>query len=175
MKRNLCLIAKRLWIVMAAFVLVACNTNSDDDPPVGADLYSVEYVAEFGESWYQFYDITISYLSDGQVKTEQYQGPGPYHYVRQNIPAKDAKVFSFQVTATPKQPMPEYDAVGRFDFSTHFVSFGVKGNFDMQNPGVIFLDQSTRVPGVTASNLEDFIARNNGVIYNFKKVLSTPL
>ncbi|MDE5870350.1 MAG: hypothetical protein K2H22_00170 [Muribaculaceae bacterium] len=111
MKTTIKLMAMMLGIFAVAFGTTSCDKINDaleEHDPNDVKSVNVEYSMDLSQTWFEFYDITVTYYDENgkehsQTVTEKWE------YGFSVKPNKAPKNYVFTVVATPKKEHPEFD------------------------------------------------------------------
>lgn len=106
--------------IVAAFAMTSCG--EEDHDPLDVKSVNAEYSLELSESWYEFYDIDVTYYDQtGKKNTLRVTENWNYGF---SVKPKDApKNYVFTVVATPKTELPEITG------SQYVLSENIEGKF----------------------------------------------
>ena len=152
-------------IMASALFFVSCDDNQNE-PGDKVDPYAIkslvgEHVVEVSEDYLYFFDVTVTYNVDGEeqqldIDFDEYRNTLSFDTDYCEIPSKISGV----ITATPKNPVPEYDTqkAYNFDYSNTFTMTATKNNGQKDVIPVASRDHKFPVGGV---KLQDYL--NKGV------------
>ena len=104
MKTSIKIMAMMLSIIAVAFGTASCGENDND--PLDVKSVNVEYSLELGQTWYDFYDIDVTYYDQaGKENTLRVTEKWSYGFsVKPNVAPRN---YRFTVVATPKNVLPK--------------------------------------------------------------------
>lgn len=124
MRTKIKLLAIMLSIFAATFAVTSCGEGDND--PLDVKSVNVEYSIELSTTWYEFYDIDVTYYDKaGKNNTIRVTENWNYSF---SVKPKDApSAYVFVVVATPKTDIPEISG-SQYVFSENIVGkfYGIR-------------------------------------------------
>ena len=159
-----------LSMMASALFFVSCDGNEPDnnDDPYAVKSLVGEHVVEVSEDYLYFFDITVTYNVDGgelqdEIITDEFVNTLSYDTDFCEIPTKISGV----ITATPKNPVPEYDAqkTYNFNYSNAFTVNATKNNG--QKEYVPVASRNGKLP-IGGSKLQDYLNKGVQTVSSFE-------
>lgn len=122
MNKKTSLLLMILGMVLFAGGFAACDSDDSDKDPLAVKSVNAEYSAKLNPTWFEFYDIKVTWLDDkGQTHSADITDGWNYGFsVKPEVAPKN---YLFSVTATPKTATPELTE------SQYVLTCEIEGNF----------------------------------------------
>lgn len=164
---------KVLTIIMGmvmSFSLASCGGDDDNEPddPKAVSYYDVKYVTDLDEDWFDFFDVTITYVSiSGNETTEPIEMNTD---LSTKIEADMApKTINFKIHVTRKESIPTVNPDQTYHFTGKaqvWVQAYLKDNTKGDCGGDL-TPASTRGTTISGKDMEKFLDRyNNADIFD---------
>lgn len=174
MKNWIKYLAVMIGFLGACGLMTSCDKVDDildTHEPTDVKSVNVEYSMDLSQTWFDFYDITITYYDEkGQEKSLTVTEKWEYSFSVK--PANAPKNYVFTVVATPKKEHPEIDK------PQYILSENIQAKFyGIRYDGSIYKDlwsdlcaidrTWTDIYTLSESQMKDFLARGTRNVSNF--------
>lgn len=150
--------------MMMSFSLVSCGDDDDNEPddPKVVSYYDVKYVTDLDEDWFDFFDVTITYVNVAGIETTE-----PIE-MNTNLTAKieadmAPNAISFKIHVVRKEALPTVNPEQPYHFSGKaqlWVQAYLKDNTKGECGGDM-VPASTRGTTISGKDMDKFLDRYN--------------
>lgn len=122
-KRSLWRIASLCFLIAGCFALTSCFGDDEDEPsssdPNAVKTINVDYSVKLGESWFDYFDIKLTYLDEEGEPVEVALSKDNRSWSKSMTfqPKKAPKNFALTVVRFPKHDHPEINSSETYMFT----------------------------------------------------------